>query len=59
MSLAIRLTCHLYQGAAGVIGIVPLGFIFTYWYARTGRLWPVVLAHALFDVAGLWPYLAE
>jgi len=42
-----------------VIGIVPLGFIFTYWYARTGRLWPVVLAHALFDVAGLWPYLAE
>jgi uncharacterized protein len=59
VTLAIRLACHLYQGAVGVIGIVPLGFVFTYWYARSGRLWPVVIAHAFFDVVGLWPYLAK
>lgn len=58
-SLAIRLACHLYQGPVGVIAIVPLGFVFTYWYARTGRLWPVVLAHAIVDCAGLSPYLSD
>lgn len=57
-SLAVRLACHLYQGATGVIAIVPLGFVFTYWYARTGRLWPLIIAHALIDATGLWSLLA-
>ena len=58
VSLAIRLVCHFYQGSVGVISIVPLGFVFTYWYARTGRLWPLIIAHAAFDLVGLMPYLA-
>lgn len=56
ISLGIRLAYHLYQGPVGVIGIIPLGFIFAYWYAKTGRLWPVVIAHALIDFLGLLTY---
>ncbi|UHQ21833.1 CPBP family intramembrane metalloprotease [Lysobacter sp. 5GHs7-4] len=49
VSTAIRVAYHLYQGSAGVLGIVPMGLIFAGWYARSGRLWPLVLAHALLD----------
>ena len=52
-SIAIRLSYHLYQGPIGVINIIPLGFIFALWYGRTGRLWPLIVAHAIFDVVGL------
>jgi membrane protease YdiL (CAAX protease family) len=53
VSVAIRLACHLYQGGAGVLGIVPLGLMFAGWYARTGRLWPLFVAHAVLDAIGL------
>jgi uncharacterized protein len=52
-SIAIRLAYHLYQGGAGVVGIVPFGVILAVWFSKTGRLWPVVVAHALTDFAGL------
>jgi len=49
ISMAIRLLYHLYQGAAAFIGIIPFGFVLAWWYARTGRLWPVMVAHGLAD----------
>jgi uncharacterized protein len=52
-SITIRLAYHLYQGGAGVVGIVPFGLISAVWFSKTGRLWPVVVAHALTDFAGL------
>jgi uncharacterized protein len=58
VSVAIRLGCHLYQGVMGLVFIVPLGLLFTIWYARTRRLWPVILAHSIIDAVGLWYYLA-
>jgi uncharacterized protein len=57
VSIAIRLLYHLYQGGIGVLQIIPIGLIFTWWYARTGRLWPVIVAHALFDAIGLLHYV--
>lgn len=59
VSVATRLLCHLYQGGLALLFIVPLGFLFTYFYARTGRLWPLIIAHALTDASGLWPHLAQ
>jgi membrane protease YdiL (CAAX protease family) len=55
VSMVIRLLCHLYQGPLAV-GIVPVGLVFTWYYVRTHRLWPVVIAHAVFDFVGLVPY---
>lgn len=57
-SVAIRLAYHLYQGPMAVIGILPVGFVFAYWYARTGRLWPLIVAHALFDFLSLVPFVS-
>jgi membrane protease YdiL (CAAX protease family) len=57
VSIAIRLLYHLYQGGIGVLQIIPIGLIFTWWYARTGRLWPVFVAHALFDAIGLLQFV--
>jgi CAAX protease family protein len=59
ISVAIRLLYHLYQGGVGVIGIIPTGLIFAWWYARTGRLWPVFVAHALFDAIGLLQFVGN
>jgi membrane protease YdiL (CAAX protease family) len=56
VSTALRATYHLYQGVAGVLAIVPLGLIFAYWYARTGRLWPLIVAHGLMDLMALAYY---
>jgi uncharacterized protein len=49
-SVAIRLLYHLYQGPLGVLSIIPMGLMSGYWYARTGRLWPVIVAHAAMDM---------
>jgi len=57
LSVAIRLLCHLYQGSFGVVTIVPLGFVFAWWYARTGRLWPLFIAHSILDTLGLLQFL--
>jgi len=53
VSAGIRVFYHFYQGAQAVVGITPMALLFGYWFARTGRLWPLILAHALQDFIGL------
>jgi uncharacterized protein len=53
ISALIRLSYHLYQGAAGVLAVVPLGLLFGIWFARTRQLWPLIVAHAIMDFVGL------
>jgi membrane protease YdiL (CAAX protease family) len=53
MSVALRVMVHLYQGRLALIAILPLGAIFTWYYVRSGRLWPVVVAHVVVDALGL------
>jgi membrane protease YdiL (CAAX protease family) len=57
VSIAIRLLYHFYQGTAGVLSILPFALVLAYWYARTGRLWPVILAHLGWDLLALLPYV--
>jgi membrane protease YdiL (CAAX protease family) len=53
VSLAIRLTYHLYQGPLAVIPIAFFGVVMTLVYVRMGRLWPAIVAHGLLDFVGL------
>jgi membrane protease YdiL (CAAX protease family) len=53
VSVAIRVMCHLYQGPLGVLSITPMGLIASYWFARTGRLWPLVISHSLADILAM------
>jgi membrane protease YdiL (CAAX protease family) len=53
ISVAIRTLYHMYQGPLGVITNVPLGLVFAVWYVRSRQLWPVMVAHAMFDFFAL------
>lgn len=57
VSVALRLTYHIYQGVVGVLVFIPIGLIFAYWYGKTGKLWPVVVAHALLNLIVFLPHL--
>jgi uncharacterized protein len=52
-SIGLRLVYHLYQGPLSVVFILPLGILFAAWFARTRQLWPLVVAHGVFDAAGM------
>jgi membrane protease YdiL (CAAX protease family) len=58
ISAAIRLLYHLYQGPLAFFGIVPFGLVVAGWYARSGRLWPVIVAHAIGDFIALVGYVS-
>jgi uncharacterized protein len=46
VSIALRVGCHMYQGVYGVLIGGAWGVVFGYWYLRSGRIWPVLVAHA-------------
>jgi uncharacterized protein len=51
ISVGVRLLYHLYQGPAALITIFPMGLLFSFYYLRRGKLWPLIFAHALMDVS--------
>lgn len=55
-SAVLRGSYHLYQGIGPFIGNVAMGVVFGYVYSRKGRVMPLVIAHALLDVAGFVGY---
>jgi len=57
VSVALRLAYHVDQGLIGVAVIIPTGLIFSYWYGKTGKLWPVIVAHALINLLRFLPHI--
>ena len=51
-SALVRGSYHLYQGFGPFLGNVLMGLLFAWFYTRTGRVMPLVIAHALIDTAG-------
>jgi len=54
---ALRGSYHLYQGVGPGIGNFVMGLVFGYWFHRTKRVMPLVIAHALIDVVAFVGYL--
>lgn len=48
-SIVLRTAVHVYEGPLAVLGVLPIGIVFTVYFARTRRVWPVIVAHALQD----------
>jgi membrane protease YdiL (CAAX protease family) len=48
---------HLYQGYGGFAGNLVMGLIFGYWFQRTRRVVPLVVAHFLLDAISFVGYL--
>jgi membrane protease YdiL (CAAX protease family) len=55
-SAALRASYHLYQGFGGFVGNLVMGLVFGRVWQRTHRLWALVYAHALIDVAAFIGY---
>ncbi|SNT26910.1 CPBP family intramembrane glutamic endopeptidase [Rhodococcoides kyotonense] len=57
-SALLRGSYHLYQGLGGGIGNVAMGLVFGRYWQKTGRLWPLLIAHALIDIVAFVGYTA-
>ncbi len=55
-SALLRGAYHLYQGFGAGLGNVAMGLVFGYAWQRTGRLWPLILAHGLIDTVAFVGY---
>lgn len=51
VSSLLRGSYHLYQGFGPFIGNFVMGVVFAWLYTRTRRVMPLVIAHALLDIA--------
>ncbi len=56
-SSALRGMYHLYQGFGAGLGNVAMGLVFGYAWRRSGRLWPLVIAHGLIDTVAFVGYV--
>jgi len=50
-SAGLRGAYHLDQGFGQAAGNFVMGLVFGYWFQRTGRVLPLVIAHTMLDVA--------
>ena len=55
-SSILRGSYHLYQGVSAGCGNIIMGLIYGYYYHRTGRVWPLVIAHFLIDSVAFLGY---
>ncbi|GAV98392.1 hypothetical protein CS176_2622 [Corynebacterium glutamicum] len=57
-SSVLRGSYHLYQGLSAGFGNIIMGAVFAYFYHRTGKVWPLVIAHFLIDAVAFVGYSA-
>lgn len=55
-SAVLRGSYHLYQGVSAGVGNIVMGVVFAYYFHKTGRVWPLVLAHFLIDAVAYIAY---
>ena len=55
-SSVLRGSYHLYQGFGGFLGNFVMGLIFGYFFQRTKRVVPLIVAHTLIDAASFVGY---
>jgi len=49
VSAALFGLAHIYQGPASAVAIALQGFLYAWYYKRFGRVWPMIIGHALYD----------
>ncbi|WP_448854346.1 CPBP family intramembrane glutamic endopeptidase [Corynebacterium frankenforstense] len=55
-SAVLRGLYHLYQGVSAGLGNLVMGVLFAWYFHRTGRWWPLVIAHFLIDAVAFVGY---
>lgn len=57
VAAAVRGSYHLYQGLGGFFGNFVMGLVFGWWFTRTKRVVPLVVAHTILDTASFVGYV--
>jgi len=57
VSVVIRVAYHLYQGIAAAPFHLAYGLVQAYTFVRFGRLWPLIVSHAVLDFTSLLYYM--
>ena len=55
-SAALRGSYHLYQGVSAGFGNIVMGVVFAWYFHKTGRVWPLIIAHFLIDAVAFVAY---
>jgi uncharacterized protein len=55
-SSVLRGAYHLYQGFGAGLGNLVMGLVFGYAWQRSGRLWPLIIAHGIIDTVAFVGY---
>lgn len=55
-SAVLRGSYHLYQGVSAGFGNLAMGLIFGYYFHKTGKVWPLIIAHFLIDAVAFVGY---
>jgi membrane protease YdiL (CAAX protease family) len=58
LSAVIRGSYHTYQGFGGFVGNLIMGLLFGWWFTRTRRVLPLIVAHSVIDVVSFVGYAA-
>ena len=58
LAALLRGAYHLYQGFGAFVGNAVMGVVFGWFFVRTGRLLPLVIAHTILDVVAFVGYTA-
>ncbi|OFT59731.1 CAAX protease [Corynebacterium sp. HMSC05H05] len=55
-SAVLRGSYHLYQGISAGVGNIVMGVIFAWYFHKTSRVWPLILAHFFIDAVAFIAY---
>lgn len=55
-SSILRGSYHLYQGVSAGFGNIIMGVLYGWYFHRTGKVWPLVIAHFLIDAVAFVGY---
>ncbi|HHU67115.1 CPBP family intramembrane glutamic endopeptidase [Corynebacterium sp.] len=55
-SSVLRGSYHLYQGISAGFGNILMGVLYGWFFWRTGRVWPLIIAHFLIDAVAFVGY---
>jgi membrane protease YdiL (CAAX protease family) len=58
LSAVVRGSYHTYQGIGGFVGNLIMGAIFGWWFTRTRRVLPLIVAHSVIDIVSFVGYAA-
>lgn len=55
-SAVLRGSYHLYQGYSAGVGNIIMGLLYLWYWKKTGRIWPLIIAHGLIDTVAFVGY---